>query len=995
MKKLMIVIGLTGMLMLVAPLTALAASFQWSVQVANSTSTAYSNVPFSAPISTAAWISSNYIQSNGLDVKVMDGTTALPTEVTANGLWWAGKIGKNTTKTFTLSTGNTPATSMPIIVGSGGQITTPYTSTLDLGTVFEIDINGYLNLSVNGTIVQFGGFGSITTASGHIAGELDDTGGEADFVISGSGVTSGVYDITLTGNGSHYTLAVGSHTDVKPETNGFPVSETSWIWDTNNVMPYVNSVVLTYVPASTIYSTCNGSIGYNDVLYEGGDGVVTKINTAATMSTISTWTEPDANAITSLVFDGEYIYAGTYTVSGGSNYPTVYKIDPSTMSTAATWVSSASDNNVAESDAAFFDTAGASIIALELGNMGTLYAASQDTIFALNGTNMTWTGPNYNESYGTGGITAMIGEPYELVVSESGDSAHPAYIVDVSETTMEATSELELSDDWSAGYYTISPELTGDGTYLYFGYGNGSGARVDQLAGYSTYVMGYYSGEDMSITGTFNEIGHGVVTALATYGVTVNSVTTYTLLVGLSQSPATVELVDTSTMTGIDSWTGTGQNVDTLGLYSSNPSFGAVVAERGSPAKLEQINLNVSTAMIAPQSFSTYYVPFDMPPNYYSIAQAEALSSSTSFSTSDITAPYTTRYFTLGVRTGIALYRGSVVYDTSSLSDDDILTATISIPWGNDYGNSAYPFYVDMFNGATLTNPATAADWGQMTTLQTNGSEINGNLVSEGMIGAGAYGGGHGTTTETVTNQINTSGDTVFAFESRYDAQQQYYTELGNIGINPINVTYLSGISTVGTWHTPASASVEALKYQPTSIIQENSGTGHGILPNIDDSTGDTDGSITWGTNPASTTTTFGGFMPVTTATAPIGGGGGNPTSQYPGGMPSLTSEGNFSNIPGAGVVDPVLNSSDIPLDLFWDILIFVGILALGFYVMVLTNQIWIVGVACSVGFAIFSYNTNDGINFTGGVLPFWTVIVCIMATIVVGIMQDRGVIKI
>jgi len=107
----------------------------------------------------------------------------------------------------------------------------------------------------------------------------------------------------------------------------------------------------------------------------------------------------------------------------------------------------------------------------------------------LNGTNMTWTGPNYNESYGTGGITGMIGEPYELVVTESGDSAHPAYIVTVDETTMEATSELELSDDWAAGYYTISPELTGDGTYLYFGYGNGSGARVDQLAGYSTYVM--------------------------------------------------------------------------------------------------------------------------------------------------------------------------------------------------------------------------------------------------------------------------------------------------------------------------------------------------------------------------------------------------------------------------------------------------------------------------------------------------------------------------
>jgi hypothetical protein len=590
----------------------------------------------------------------------------------------------------------------------------------------------------------------------------------------------------------------------------------------------------------------------------------------------------------------------------------------------------------------------------------------------------------------------MMGEPYELVVTESGDSAHPAYIVTVSETTMEATSELELSDDWSAGYYTISPaEAFGDGTYLYFGYNNGPGARVDQLAGYSTYVMGYYSGEDMSITGTFNESGHGVVTALATYGVTVNSVTNYYLLVGLSQSPAMVELVDTPTLTGIDSWTGTGQNVDTLGLYTDNPSFGAVVAERGSPAKLEQINLNVSTALISPQSISGYSVSFSGYPQYYTMAQAEALSSSTYFGTTSGTNPYTMQNISLGVRTGVSMYRGSVVYNTSSLSGDVILDATILLHWGNAYGNGPYPFYADMFNGATLNNPASAADWGQMTTLQTNGSEINGNLVSEGMIGAGAYGGSSGSITETVTNYLNTSGDTVFAFESRYDAENLYYTELGYIGIGQINVSYLSSISTVGTWNTPYIPPVEVLKYQPTSIIQENSGTGHGILANIDDSTGDTDGSITWGTNPSSTTTTFGSFMPVTTATAPIGGGGGNPTSEYPGGMPSLTSEGSFSNIPGASVVDPVLNSSDIPLDLFWDILIFVGILALGFYVMVLTNQIWIVGAACSVGFAIFSYNTNDGINFTGGVLPFWTVIVCIMATIVVGIMQDRGVIKI
>ena len=55
----------------------------------------------------------------------------------------------------------------------------------------------------------------------------------------------------------------------------------------------------------------------------------------------------------------------------------------------------------------------------------------------------------------------MMGEPYELVVAESGSSISPAYIVTVSETTMEATGEFELSDDWSDGYYIISPWLGG------------------------------------------------------------------------------------------------------------------------------------------------------------------------------------------------------------------------------------------------------------------------------------------------------------------------------------------------------------------------------------------------------------------------------------------------------------------------------------------------------------------------------------------------------
>jgi hypothetical protein len=177
----------------------------------------------------------------------------------------------------------------------------------------------------------------------------------------------------------------------------------------------------------------------------------------------------------------------------------------------------------------------------------------------------------------------------------------------------------------------------------------------------------------------------------------------------------------------------------------------------------------------------------------------------------------------------------------------------------------------------------------------------------------------------------------------------------------------------------------EKLRYQPNTIIQ---GTA---LPDLDSTQ---PGVITFGTNPSGVSTSFGAFNVGSVATATIPGGG-SPNSEYPAGMPPLTDEGNYSGIPGAVVVNTLLDSSAIPLALFWDTFLFAGIIGLGFAVMVWTKQIWLAGIACSVGFALFSYNPNDGINFTGGILPFWTVIVCIMATIIVGVLQDKGVIKI
>ena len=39
---------------------------------------------------------------------------------------------------------------------------------------------------------------------------------------------------------------------------------------------------------------------------------------------------------------------------------------------------------------------------------------------------------------------------------------------------------------------------------------------------------------------------------------------------------------------------------------------------------------------------------------------------------------------------------------------------------------------------------------------------------------------------------------------------------------------------------------------------------------------------------------------------------------------------------------------------------------------------------------AFFSYNTNNGVDITGGVVPFWTVIVALILTVIAFVFQNR-----
>ena len=811
MKKLMIVIGLTVMLMLVAPLAILAASFQWSVNVTNSTSTAYSNAPFTAPISTASWISSNYIQSNGLDVKVMDGTTALPTEVTDTGLWWVGNIAKNTTKTFTLSTGNTPATSMPIIVGKDGYFVTPYVPGMDLGTHFSVIINADFDMTKIDTIMQTGSF-YIGMGGHNLYAEIDEPDNERDFEFPN--VTSGVHTLMMSGDGSHYRFSLDSpgdpdyQTQSVTETTGVPQSGQAWDWDSANgtpynTMPYINSIQVQITP-----------------------------------------TNFSGNSITSMIFADSYVFAGIRNNSTGD--VSILKIDPGLGTVVDTW-----DLGMTASiygiPCLYYD--GTDLYA-GLGIFDRSQFQTQAMIIQFT-TGLSEVSDWEDSDFGFAGVGINLLTGGDGMIYGAGDPGSAGWgygVVQIDPSDMQKVGSYE---ETTAGDYAGNPLTEGGNEPL-----NGIALVGDSLYCAETYTPG------ASFCGVF-------IIQLAFYG--------------LDQEGAHRIFTDEIT-TPYANYTAEQLTTDGTSLYCG----------------IEETLVQDSSWVAQP----------------YKVVKIDTAM--------DVFATYTTSH---------SLFDG---VSSLLLADGTLYVGT----WTN---NSS-----DLGDIETVNPDSMLTD--SETWEATSGSSISGIT---GMIFDGSY------------------------LDSMYSSVSSGSTDI--LQLDPTALTLDNTINIAAT------APAFNLLYQPNTIIQ---GTD---LPNLDDDTHATDGLITWGTCPSGTTTTFGGFVPVTTATAPVGGGGGNPTSQYSSGMPPLTSEGNFSNIPGSGVIDPILNSSGIPLDLFWDILIFAGILGLGFAIMVWTREIWIVGVACSVGFAIFSYNTNNGIDFTGGVLPFWTVIVCIMATIIVGVMQDRG----
>lgn len=164
------------------------------------------------------------------------------------------------------------------------------------------------------------------------------------------------------------------------------------------------------------------------------------------------------------------------------------------------------------------------------------------------------------------------------------------------------------------------------------------------------------------------------------------------------------------------------------------------------------------------------------------------------------------------------------------------------------------------------------------------------------------------------------------------------------------------------------------------STFSDQSGNGHTATPSFRTTSSDADVSAE-----------LVEFQPINQAqasgTADIGS---NLNIEAPDEISVLYDEGDYSGVPGAEAVNVMLEDADVPLELFWYPVIFGTAIILGLVAYGLTKQMFVMGVAMTLALAIVSYNTNDGINITGGIIPFWTVIAAIFLTVTAYVMQNR-----
>ena len=145
-----------GMCLIIATVTVLSAAYSATLSLAENGTSAYTQIGVKVPANVSNWVSQNFIDADGLDVQLLKGSTQMPLMLTDDALYFADGITEGGTNNYTLTTGNTPGTSMPIVTGYGGYVTVADNASLELANNFELEFSGYINTSTESSFITKG-----------------------------------------------------------------------------------------------------------------------------------------------------------------------------------------------------------------------------------------------------------------------------------------------------------------------------------------------------------------------------------------------------------------------------------------------------------------------------------------------------------------------------------------------------------------------------------------------------------------------------------------------------------------------------------------------------------------------------------------------------------------------------------------------------------------------------------------------------------------------
>lgn len=469
---------------------ALAATYYAEITVDETNGTDYTNLPIIVAVDNDYLASKDYILSTGLDTRILLDGAEIPHLVVDDQVLFVADIDGNSENSFLYTFGNSTLADMPIITGDGGYITTTDASILELGSCFEVILDGYFDTSSGSNkdlLYKQDAFRIYVQSAGVIRAAFLGSG-DTETVYVDANVTSGIHEIKVTAD----------YNDLKIYEDTIEEDSASIAPDEgNSVVDATISTAGNSYSRHTFYSDGRWWIFWADNVATTGyfssstDGTSwetpTSIGSAANSNMVVSW------------FDGTYVH---YARKDYSTDDLMYRRgDPETNGTI-TW------------------SAAEQTVIADIYSLGSISADSSSypfiTYVRINGSASCWV----TKSSANDGTWSTAGSfPYEI--NDEGDreatifpliGASEMYLVHegsgAAATDMKGRlwngSNWESEEDIGAETYTSQwsalPDNNGDVHFIYLYYG-------DTPKYYRHIVRDYSSDTWGSINEVFNDTG--------------------------------------------------------------------------------------------------------------------------------------------------------------------------------------------------------------------------------------------------------------------------------------------------------------------------------------------------------------------------------------------------------------------------------------------------------------------------------------------------------